>query len=327
MTPLIKWVGGKRWLLPQLRAFVFAAAGKSSAITLHEPFVGGGALFWDLAGEGRLAHAHLSDANARLIRAYRGIAEDPLQVRSILGSLARQHEQDPEETWARVSRMSLTSRDSDMQCAAWLIYVSRCGFNGLYRTNSDGQYNVALGRRADGTPNALDLGEFWPSLKERQYLLRTLATLKVHAFGQAQVSLLGPVLEQPKLPSIGDVVFADPPYLGTYSGYQAAGFWIARHEALEQHLYALADNGAHVIACNSDTTEVRQIYGLGEFWTPSSRWRGFRVHRPGTVSAGSDRSRVPELLIVPRWQQVPEPVQSFTTRPEPVMDLPPEVAA
>ena len=306
MTPFIKWVGGKRWLLPQLRAFVFAAVGQREGITLHEPFLGGGALFWDLAGGGHLAHAHLSDANTRLIRAYRGIAEDPLRVRSLLGVLADEHKRDPEGTWARVSRQPLTPETSDPECAAWLIYVSRCGFNGLYRTNSVGQYNVALGRSADGTPNQLRLDDLWPSLAERQKLLTQHATLSVKVFGQAQVSLLGgaPSVSL-SVPKPGDVVFDDPPYLGTYSGYHASGFGHAKHLQLELYLRELAESGVHVIACNSDTPKVREIYQLGAFWTPSSPWRGFHVHRPGTVSAGSDRSRVAELLIVPASQDLP----------------------
>lgn len=311
MKPAFKWVGGKRWMVPLLRDLIEAAVGgRSVSFTLYERFVGGGALFWHLAERANehrssMKRAELADANHRLIWAYTGIRENPLGVYAQLQTWASLHAEDPEGTWARVSRMSFSERDPAPLVAAWMIYVQSCGHNGLYRVNAQGQYNVALGRSADGTPNSVTLEGLAEDLQIRSELLHRYATLTLAPFGREAAPMLpGLGGVEGALPALrpGDVRFDDPPYLGTFSDYASEGFGYGQHEALERRQRSQAQNGVYVITSNSDTPAVRSLYGLGD---TGSFWRAMRVWRQGTVSAGLNRSSVAELLIVPRSQGLP----------------------
>ena len=128
--PFIKWAGGKRQLVPELLRCVPEKYG-----TYFEPFLGGAALFFAL----RPQRAVLSDLNDRLIRAYRGVAND---VERVISELSRwPHDR---EFFLNV-RSTDTSRMSDADVAAWFIYLNRTAFNGLYRVNRDNQFNVPFG--------------------------------------------------------------------------------------------------------------------------------------------------------------------------------------
>ena len=147
--PFVKYVGGKRQILAQIMPHVPASFG-----AYHEPFVGGGALYWHLYGLGRIpkpdlngAHAHLSDGNARLIRTYHAIQED---VESVIRRLA-----DPRCVCGSVefatvracfnaSQIDRSYLNADV--AAYFIYLNKCGFNGLFRENRAGEFNVSFGK-------------------------------------------------------------------------------------------------------------------------------------------------------------------------------------
>jgi len=135
--PFVKWVGGKRKLVPTLLQMIPEFG------VYHEPFVGGGALFFGLAESDVTERwSNLSDQNERLIRSYRAIRDDLDNVLSRLESMAKGH---CKEFYYQIRDQEIDQAQTDAEVAAWFIYLNRTGFNGLYRVNRSGRFNVPLG--------------------------------------------------------------------------------------------------------------------------------------------------------------------------------------
>jgi len=155
VRPFLKWVGGKRQLLPVLRRFYPEFTGQ-----YFEPFVGSGAVFFDLLGRGRLAGrtVTLSDDNADLIGCYRRMADAVDAVIAELERLAAGHAARGRDHYLEVrdgrfnpGRAAWRAAGGDVagypaDLAAMLIYLNRTGYNGLFRQNASGAYNVPPGR-------------------------------------------------------------------------------------------------------------------------------------------------------------------------------------
>ena len=185
--PFVKWAGGKRSLLRQILPHVPNQIG-----TYFEPFVGGGALFWLLAGAGRIERARLNDKNERLIRTYRAIQSDAgLVIRRL-----RRCRND-EKFFLRM-RARKIDVETDDAVAAWLIYLNRTCFNGLYRVNKKGEFNVPFGRYE----NPMICNDALLRACERALSETTFARLTSDDFQKA-VSMA----------KAGDFVYFDPPYL------------------------------------------------------------------------------------------------------------------
>ncbi len=156
VRPLLKWAGGKRQLLPQLRRFYPHTFGR-----YIEPFLGSGAVFFDLCRAGRLWNhdAVLIDSNTDLIGCYEVVRDRPDEVARELDALAEAHAMDGRAHYYTIRdvqfnplRARLRQADGQIaytaQLAAMLIYLNRTGFNGLFRVNARGAYNVPAGRYA-----------------------------------------------------------------------------------------------------------------------------------------------------------------------------------
>ena len=155
LRPFLKWVGGKRQLLPVLRRFYPDPMGR-----YFEPFVGSGAVFFDLVSNGHLnGHgAVLSDDNADLIACYRRVRRSVDEVATALEGLAADHSARGRECYMQVRdgqfnpmRAAWRERGADLDdypadLAAMLIYLNRTGYNGLFRLNASGEFNVPPGR-------------------------------------------------------------------------------------------------------------------------------------------------------------------------------------
>lgn len=132
-VPFVKWAGGKRALAKELASLMPNAFG-----TYWEPFVGGGALFFEASG--RIAQAVLSDTNAELITCYNAVKRNPDPLIAALKAHASQHS----KTYYYAVRSRHTLQNST-EIAARLIYLNRTCFNGLYRVNRKGEFNVPMG--------------------------------------------------------------------------------------------------------------------------------------------------------------------------------------
>jgi DNA adenine methylase Dam len=190
-NPVTKCVGGKRQLLPQL-----AARLPESFSTYYEPFVGGGALFFYLQSQGRITRAVLSDANVRLMRTYAAVRDS---VENVVGLVQKMPID--KESFYRIRAQS-PNDGTDVDVAAWYIYINRACFNGLYRENRKGKCNVSYGTPKDPIID--------PSALRASSAALQGVELRHGDFAQDAERI------QP-----GDFVYLDPPYCARLWTYRA----------------------------------------------------------------------------------------------------------
>ena len=245
--PFLKWAGGKGQLVDDLLRL---APGDFSAY--HEPMLGGAALFFALQRNGRLAgkRVFLSDINEELVGTYRAIQQDVTKVIARLEEHQRKFRALGTEGRRRYyysqRAQDPTSLDPPTM-AARMIFLNRTGFNGLYRVNSKGKFNVPIGRYR----NPLICNE-----ENLQAVAGALAGVEI-----ASASFQS-VLERARP---GDFVYFDPPYFplsttAKFVSYARSGFGPKDQEELAATMSALRDRGVRVMLSNSDTREVRLMY-------------------------------------------------------------------
>jgi DNA adenine methylase len=288
VRPFLKWAGGKRQLLPQLRRFVPVTFRE-----YYEPFIGSGALFFDLATSGSIAHngAHLTDVNRDLVGCYRAIARD---VEAVIGSLLRhahRHRQGSQQHFYRVrdelfnpmrrqlfganSAHSMTV-DYPPRLAAMFIYLNRTGFNGLYRLNSRGEFNVPAGRYAN--PQICDAAN-----------LRAVATVLASPGVSVAVGSFESVLGDAQR---GDLLYFDPPYApltatSNFTSYTATRFSPDDQRCLRDVAVELAQRGCFVIVSNSTAPLITSLYEKSR----SARRAGLRAHKVAARRAINSNAR------------------------------------
>ena len=226
--PFLKWAGGKRKLVPEI------AARRPRTINAYwEPFVGGGAVYFALAA--LTSNATVSDVNAELVLTYKAIRDNPEEVIKRLRVHAEQHCKD----YYLSIRAGMPTTSEGV--AARLIYLNKTCFNGLYRVNRKGGFNVPMGRYKN--PTICDT----PNLRAASRVLQD-TTIKVGDFTR-QVA-----------PEPGDFIYCDPPYDGTYTGYTGNGFGEDDQARLAEQVKEWHQAGAKVMVSNSDTPLIRGLY-------------------------------------------------------------------
>jgi DNA adenine methylase len=293
-SPFVKWAGGKRQLLPQLKRFVPTVF---SAYT--EAFLGSGALFFDLAAQGRLEGIPITliDSNADLIGTYLALAREPSYVIANLRDLARGHARGRDAFYYEVRdrRFNPTRAKQSMprrvqtyppELAAQLLYLNRTGFNGLFRLNARGEYNVPVGRYAN--PRICD---------ERN--LTAVSTL----LSQPDVSIVHGTFERlHETARPGEFIYFDPPYAPVsatahFRAYTADGFSPESQERLQKLVITLASRGCAVLVSNSVAPQIEALYDNNQ----DARRAGLRAYRVPARRAincdGTSRGSVEEYLI------------------------------
>lgn len=230
--PFLKWVGGKSQLLDQLRPLLPPMFGR-----YFEPFVGGAALFFAI----RPPRATLSDVNEELIDCYRAIRDD---VDGVLDALvAHRYERDHYYEVRDIDPKSL----SLVERAARTIFLNKTGFNGLYRVNRAGKFNVPFGRHAN------------PSFADEENLRSCALALRgVELLVRDFRAVLGGA-------SRGDFVYFDPPYVpvsetADFTSYAAGGFSMRAQEELADVFRRLTEKGVYAMLSNSGAPLVRELY-------------------------------------------------------------------
>lgn len=263
LEPFLKWAGGKRLLLDQILPHINAT---SSRKTYFEPFLGGGAVFFALSP----SRAVLSDSNEALIDTYAAVRD---YVETVIDRL--RHFPYSESDYYRI-------RDSKPRTAAGraarFIYLNKTCFNGLYRENLDGEFNVPFGRHGS-QPLTCDRAQ----LRGASAALKG-TTLKKLDFEEA----VGPARS-------GDVVYFDPPYVVSHTEngfveYNARIFSWEDQERLAELARNLAAEGVHVVVSNADHGSIRKLYS------------GFHIQRLvrwSTMAASkTKRFATSELLLI-----------------------------
>jgi len=265
-SPFLKWAGGKRQLLAHIAALL-----PERIDTYFEPFLGGAAVFFRLAAEGRFRRAVLADANPELVICYQAIRADVDGVIRELGKFRNDR-----DLYYRVRRRD-PSKLSPTARAARLIYLNRCGYNGLYRVNSSGQFNVPFGSYVR------------PLICDEARLRAASAALQkariVHGDFATTLRRVAP----------GDFVYLDPPYVplsatSSFTAYAKSPFGPDAQERLANVLRKLAAQRVPALLSNSDCEATRTLY------------RGFDAilsvpARRAINSVGHGRGFVDEILV------------------------------
>jgi DNA adenine methylase len=263
--PPWKWAGGKRQLLPELHKHVPSSFGR-----YFEPFFGGGALYWNLQPKA----ATIGDLNAELTTALKCIKSNVSSLIIMLRSFELSHLKRKKAFYLEL-REDVPHRD--VEVAARFITLNRLGFNGLYRVNKAGGFNVPYGKWAS-TPKVCDE----PNLKVCSSALR--GTSIVHG---DFADIVMPARR-------GDFVYFDCPYVpvsatADFTSYTRDGFTLEDQERLRDLALKLKKSGVKVLLSNSDVPQVRKLY------------KGFELRRVearrGINSDASKRGAVGELLI------------------------------
>jgi DNA adenine methylase len=262
VKPFLKWAGGKRWLIPQL-------LGQLPAFNnYYEPFVGSGVLFFALEPH----RAILSDTNPELINCYRCVRDHCNAVIKILNKLKVD-----ERTYYRV-RDKLYHKADKVRRAAYFIYLNKTCWNGLYRVNREGKFNVPVGQ--------LDRIDEICELQELTLASRLLKNIKVRCSDYEDAV---------QDAQCGDLVYFDPPYITTHLNngfikYNSKLFHHSDELRLAKVAQTLAAKGVSVIVSNAAHPLIKQQYD-GLFYKTE-------LERNSLIAANpSRRTKFTELLI------------------------------
>ena len=259
--PFVKWAGGKR----SLAALIWDQAPPDFG-DYHEPFVGGGSVFFAMPE--RSGMTYLSDVNSELITAYTVIRDDVERLIAALWEHAHNHHADQ----GYYLRVRAQEPEAPLQVAARLIYLNKTCYNGLYRVNRAGKFNVPKGSYQN--PGICDA----EGLRQASI---ALAHVDVKEQGFEAIE-----------PSEGDFVYCDPPYDGTFTSYVAGGFGDADQKLLRDTAVRWRNNGASVMISSSDTSLITELY------KNRSLFRVRRVRAPRYINSdGAGRGSVEELLV------------------------------
>jgi DNA adenine methylase len=262
--PLLRWVGGKQRLVSTLLAALPASA---SSFVYREPFLGAGSLFFAL----RPSKAILSDSNGHLIECYRSVRSRP----DLVAAYLKRHASKSSREYYYQVRSDYNELGPSVAQAARFIYLNQTCFNGVFRVNMHGQYNVPYGlKERPHIPSAESLFAASAALKRAELLA---------------CDFEGAVASAEK----GDLIYLDPPYPplnGTsfFTHYTSDRFGEKDQVRLAQSTHAAAARGCLVMMTNADTRRIRGLY------------KGFKFSRMQVtrwVSCRHEKHQVGELII------------------------------
>ena len=233
MKPILKWAGGKTALLERIKERMPDYYG-----TYVEPFVGGGAVFLNLS-EGK---AVINDINKELINCYIQVRDHLEDLLLILDDLQAVHSE--EKYYELRSEFNIRKAENkyELYDAALMIYLNRAGFNGMYRENTAGNFNIPSGKKKKVV------------LYERDNFQEVSNKLK-------KARILNEDFESAvRTAKEGDFVYFDSPYDETFDEYQKGGFPRSEHERLAQLCEKLTDNNIYFMLSSSDSAFIRNLY-------------------------------------------------------------------
>jgi DNA adenine methylase len=272
-SPFVKWAGGKGSLVRSL-----IALAPNDFSKYYEPFLGGGALFFGLRNRRTEFRAHLSDTNRDLINAYRIVKEQPEQLIQALSRIQEEYLQSKNSSeYYYEKRKWYPANPVDL--AARLIFLNKTCYNGLYRVNSQGQFNVPFGRYTK--PRIVDPEN-----------IRAVSRVLHDTRAELQASDYKNSLS--KCDDF-DFVYLDPPYqpkstTSSFTSYTRKGFSEKDQKELAEEFARLVDIGCTVLLSNSDTPMTRRLYS--QFKTLP-----IAVNRP-INSIGTGRTGYDELIVL-----------------------------
>tara|TARA_B100001939_G_scaffold323371_1_gene314556 strand:+ start:1722 stop:2564 length:843 start_codon:yes stop_codon:yes gene_type:complete len=239
IKPFVKWVGGKTQLIKQIEDRL-----PKNFNNYFEPFVGAGAIFMHLQND----KTFINDISEELITAYNTIKETPKELMSLLKQHEIEHEKNPKEYYYKIRALDRNknwSDVSDLKKTARMIYLNKGCFNGLYRVNKSGFFNVPWNKKeyfkTFDKDNILNLSKF---LNEN---------VEIHC-GDFEA-----IAEKAQK---GDFIFFDPPYDSAYTSYTSQDFDSEDQKRLFRLFKKLSDRGCYVMLTNHNTPLINELYNV-----------------------------------------------------------------
>jgi DNA adenine methylase len=271
--PFIKWVGGKRGLLPDIISSL-----PKNFNNYFEPFLGGGAVFFELYNRGLLDNKqiYLSDINEELINTYNTIKCTPIELIKNLKVLKEKHNKDFYYKTRELDRKETFKKMSNIDRATRFIYLNKTCFNGLYRVNKKGFFNTPMG----GYTN--------PNIADETTILNASEALQNATISNCDFNNFS------KNTHKGDLVYFDPPYhplteSSNFTAYNESSFLEEEQFKLYELFENLSEREIKIIKSNSDTKFINELY------------KKFFIHtveaRRSINSKGNKRGKVNEIII------------------------------
>ena len=270
--PFVKWAGGKRQLISILNQNLPESFG-----TYYEPFLGGGALLFHILTDKNGQKCSISDLNSDLVLAYTTIRDRTDSLITSLKNHEKNYHKDSESYYYSIRQ---SNPRSEIEKTSRLIFLNRTCFNGLYRVNSKGKFNVPLGKYSN--PNIVN-----------EENLRAVS----HILQSSRISIncrdFGAVLRDAKK---GDLVYFDPPYqpvsaTANFTSYTNKDFTYDDLTRLAELCLKLDSRGCNVLLSNSDSKEVADIFA-------KNTWKITRIEANRSINSNSKkRTGHFELLI------------------------------
>lgn len=240
IAPFVKWAGGKRQLIPQIRERM-----PEQFNNYYEPFVGGGAVIFELLPE----NAVINDINRALINAYQMICDHPKEFLQEVNRLDAEMWEDGKEYYYSLREHyndKLMRDEFDVELAALFVFINKHCFNGLYRVNGKGLFNVPYNNSRRSSVDE-------QSIMEISEYLRNVTIIS----GDFEVACEGA--------SAGDFVFIDSPYAPlnptSFESYTKEGFDIESHRRLANLFDELTARGCYCMLTNHNTELINELYG------------------------------------------------------------------
>lgn len=242
VKPFVKWVGGKRQFLNYIDELI-----PENFNNYHEPFLGGGAVFFHLLAHNKIKNsAYINDFNVRLIKTYKVVKNNP---RGLMKALDEYYNKSNKDFYLN-QRIKIESYRTNLEIASWFIYVNKAGFNGLYRVNSTGGFNVPYGKNDN------------KKLYDEDNIIETSKAMK-----NIDLNINSNSYEKAfKNIKKGDFVFIDPPYdyevenKSGFTRYTNPDFKREMQENLAKLIKEIDKKGAYFLKTNHDTQLIRDLY-------------------------------------------------------------------
>ena len=270
--PFVKWAGGKRQLIPILNQNLPESFG-----TYYEPFLGGGALLFHILTDKNGQKCSISDLNSDLVLAYTTIRD---RIDSLIASLKNHEKNYQKNSESYYYSIRESNPRSEIENTSRLIFLNRTCFNGLYRVNSKGKFNVPLGKYSN--PNIVNE----ENLRAVSHILQSSRiSIKCRDFEA--------VLRDAKK---GDLIYFDPPYqpvsaTANFTSYTNKDFTYDDLTRLAELCLKLDSRGCNVLLSNSDSKEVAEVFA-------KNTWKITRIEANRSINSNSKkRTGHFELLI------------------------------
>jgi len=270
--PFVKWAGGKRQLIPILSENLPKTMG-----TYFEPFLGGGALLFHILTERNNQRCGISDLNSDLVLTYTTIRDKPEELISSLKNHAKNYQKNSKSYYYSIRE---SAPKNAIEKTSRLLFLNRTCFNGLYRVNSKGKFNVPLGKYTN--PNIVNEDNL-------RSVSQVLQSSKISIYCRDFES----VLEDAKR---GDFVYFDPPYqpvsdTANFTSYTNKSFTFRDLKRLAELCFQLDSKGCKVMLSNSDSFEVENMFNQKE-------WKIKKIEANRSINSNSKkRTGHYELLV------------------------------